>query len=113
MFLLEDFETDIEQRVLLRGKEYYAQGAVHHILPCENNSYRAAVMGSEQYTVSVRLSETGDEVVDFSCDCPYDMGPICKHTVAVLCALRDNPKPSTIREAEVVTSVQQEKVVGL
>ena len=34
------------------------------------------------------FSTDGDEVVDYSCDCPYDMGPVCKHVVAALFELQ-------------------------
>lgn len=33
------------------------------------------------YVVSVILDDSG-EIISSQCDCPYDMGPICKHEVA-------------------------------
>lgn len=43
--------------------------------------------GTDDYTVEVEIN--GDNnIAHSSCDCPYDMGPYCKHEVAVFYALR-------------------------
>ncbi len=49
----------------------------------------------EPYLVDLDFSEDG-ELEDWFCDCPYDWGPVCKHTVAVLLAIQAEPseKPS-------------------
>ena len=52
----------------------------------------AEVSGSEEapYLVELDFSEEG-EVEDWSCDCPYEWGPVCKHTVAVLLVIQKEP----------------------
>lgn len=55
------------------------------------------VSGSEEepYLVDLDFSEDG-ELENWSCDCPYDWGPVCKHAVAVLLTIQAEPseKPS-------------------
>lgn len=53
----------------------------------------AEVSGSEDesYLVELDFSEDG-EVEDWSCDCPYDWGDVCKHTAAVLLAVQETDK---------------------
>lgn len=47
-----------------------------------NGQYEAIVQGSNDYTVLLTI-ENGT-IVEYFCDCPYDMGPVCKHVVAVI-----------------------------
>lgn len=42
----------------------------------------ATVLGTDTYEVQLELSN--GEVSHQQCDCPYDLGPVCKHVVAVL-----------------------------
>ena len=74
--------------ILARGEDYYRSGRVESI-DWEGNHVTAEVSGSEEepYLVELDFSEDG-ELEDWFCDCPYDWGPVCKHTVAVLLAIR-------------------------
>ena len=95
---LSDFEEYFSPRILERGKEYYRN---HHVISLEsigNGSYEAEVEGSEIYTVFAELKADG-EVLDLSCDCPYEWEEFCKHEAAVLYQLRE-------RE-EIVPSVEE------
>jgi hypothetical protein len=51
------------------------------------------VIGNDGHTVNVELDENGDILYSDS-DCPYDLGPYCKHETAVFYALRDMLKAS-------------------
>lgn len=85
---LSDFEEYFSPRILERGKNYYQN---HHVISLEsigNGSYEAEVEGSEIYTVFAELKADG-EVLDLSCDCPYEWEEFCKHEAAVLYALRE------------------------
>ena len=95
---LSDFEEYFSPRILERGKNYYQN---HHVISLEsigNGSYEAEVEGSEIYTVFAELKADG-EVLDLSCDCPYEWEEFCKHEAAVLYQLRE-------RE-EIVPSVEE------
>ena len=85
---ITDFEEYFSPRILERGKEYYRN---HHVISLEsigNGSYEAEVEGSEIYTVFAELKADG-EVLDLSCDCPYEWEEFCKHEAAVLYQLRE------------------------
>lgn len=85
---LEYFEQVVEEVILDRGFSYYSDGAVVAFELISDNEYEASVLGTEEYTVFLKVED--DVVVKFSCDCPYDMGPVCKHVVASLYYLKEN-----------------------
>lgn len=72
----------VDDRILARGLRYFEDGSVLGIDETDTGVYEAIVSGSEAYTVTVALRK--DTMVAHNCDCPYDMGPICKHIVAVV-----------------------------
>ncbi|MDP2414629.1 SWIM zinc finger domain-containing protein [Daejeonella sp.] len=87
MLTLNNFDKQISGSVLNRGKQYYKDGAVMEIEEINDGFWNAEVEGSEFYDVKVQLNES-DAIIDSSCTCPYD-GDICKHVIAVLCAIRE------------------------
>lgn len=74
-----------------RGEAYYRDGAVLEPVRQERE-LRAQCEGSdyEPYHVSATLAEGG--IAETSCDCPYDYGGICKHTVALLLTYVHEPR---------------------
>ena len=89
MITLDNFESCVPYRILLRGEEYYEIGAVSELEEDSPGEWTATVEGTENY--SVEISMDGKEIKSWYCDCPYD-GEICKHVVATLLAIRDNEK---------------------
>ena len=89
MIALDNFESCVPYRILLRGEEYYETGAVSELEEDSPGEWTATVEGTENY--SVEISMDGKEIKSWYCDCPYD-GEICKHVVATLLAIRDNEK---------------------
>jgi len=86
---LHDFEKQVEKKILDRGFEYYENDLVEEMEQLENGYFSAVVLGSEEYTVNVRLA--GKQVIiESECDCPYDWGNTCKHEVAVYYYIRDS-----------------------
>lgn len=77
---INNFNELIDKKILSRGYDYYLEGVVE-FLDKNNNEYIFQVEGSYLYEVSVELDDDG-EIIHSQCDCPYDMGPICKHEVA-------------------------------
>lgn len=53
----------------------------------QEDCFEAVVRGSEMYNVKVTMEDI--QITKFSCDCPFDYGPVCKHVVAVLYAIRE------------------------
>lgn len=84
---LQQFLDELDPKILERGEEYFYSGRVV-CLEWNETCVSAEVSGSEAepYQVEIDLSETG-EIEDWYCGCPYDWGPVCKHTAAVLLAV--------------------------
>lgn len=88
---LKNFENQVEPKILDRGCSYYENDQVEDIEQIEEREFSATVLGSDEYTVLIKLSKDL-EILSSSCDCPYDWGNICKHEVAVLYYLKDSEK---------------------
>lgn len=84
---LDQFEQVIDEKILQRGLTYFKKGLVHELEEVSPNTYEAIVEGTEDYTV--RLTVENNVVTDYSCDCPYDLGPVCKHVAAVIFSLQE------------------------
>jgi hypothetical protein len=84
---LTDFERHIDPTILKRGEQYHNKGHVTDFDEISYNEYEAIVEGSETYTV--RLTIKDGVVTESVCDCPYDLGPVCKHEVAAYYAARE------------------------
>lgn len=95
---LSDFEEYFSPRILERGRNYYQNHHVVSLAYIGNGSYEAEVAGSETYTVFAELKADG-EILDLSCDCPYEQEEFCKHEAAVLYQLRE--------QEEIIPSVEE------
>ena len=98
---LEDFESWISKSILRKGEEYWVEDAVQN-LEQDGATWAADVYGTDNYLTEVTIKN--GQVVEWSCDCPYDHGPICKHVVAVLFAVRDEIPDELLTTTEVVPS---------
>lgn len=88
---IRHFFEDVESKIYHRGEDYYRSGHVESI-EWDGSHVTAEVSGSEEEPYLVELDFSADgEVEAWSCDCPYDWGPVCKHTVAVLLAIQAEP----------------------
>lgn len=101
---LDQFEQIISETILNRGLNYYEQGYVTDVIEIGSGEYEAIVLGSDQYTVSFKIE--GNTIVEHYCDCPYDLGPVCKHLVAVIFHYQQDLKTIDITTA---TSTQKKK----
>ena len=88
------FESQIEEKIFMRGEKYFANGFVKDIWSKSPNHYQAVVDGSIPYDVEIHLNQDG-EILHHHCDCPYDWGEYRKHEVAVLLAIRTHIKQGT------------------
>lgn len=88
---IQRFLEDVDPKILARGLAYYHSGNVER-LDRDGGHVTAEVSGSdaEPYLVEIDFDENGG-VENWECDCPYDWGPVCKHTVAALLALQAEP----------------------
>lgn len=85
---IQRFLDDIDPKILARGEDYCHSGQVENV-EWDGSHVTAEVSGSEAepYLVEIDFDE-GGEVEAWDCDCPYDWGPVCKHTAAVLFAIQ-------------------------
>lgn len=74
-----------------RGRQYHRDGAVRDVIR-RGEHVTADVEGTDPtpYRVTVRLHDRG--VAAAKCTCPYDWGGYCKHIVAVLLKLSEQPQ---------------------
>ncbi len=82
------FEQYIDESIMKRGLQYFKKGYVHEPEEISPGVYEAIVEGTDNYTVQLTI-ENGI-IIEQSCDCPYDLGPVCKHVVAVILYLQQN-----------------------
>ena len=84
-----------------RGLLYFQQGKVCDIQKTSAGRYRAAVCGSENYSVWLKL-DSDLYIKDGGCDCPY--GWACKQAVACIqprACLRARTLPVNHKEFEI------------
>ncbi|MGD9567069.1 MAG: SWIM zinc finger domain-containing protein [Sedimentibacter sp.] len=77
---INNFNEFVDEKILSRGYEYYLDGLVD-FLDKVNHEYIFQVQGRYLYEVLITLDDSG-EMIYSKCNCPYDIGPICKHEVA-------------------------------
>jgi hypothetical protein len=117
---LLNFEGYIDDVILERGKNYFQHGHVEKISQASQNQFSVEVEGTESYTVEIFFNETG-EIVNTFCDCPYDLGPYCKHQIAAFFALRNEldgrmKLPTAEKKPDIITIVsnlQKEELIDL
>ncbi|GGN91961.1 SWIM zinc finger family protein [Haloarcula pellucida] len=84
-------EAEVRERctdaVFERGQNYRAKGRIGRLARF-GEVVTADVQGSRSYDVTVDLSTTAFEA---TCTCPYDGPGICKHVVAVLLDVAEQP----------------------
>lgn len=85
---LTQFEQIVDEKILQRGLAYFKAGAITEFSEISTGEYEAIVEGTEEYTV--QLTVNNNTITAYNCDCPYDMGPVCKHVVAVIFYLQQD-----------------------
>jgi uncharacterized Zn finger protein len=82
-----NFEDFIEPEIVARAKDYLKQNRIEYANNLGESTFKALIKGEQDYDVYVDI-ERG-EIMDYSCNCPYTWGKICKHTVALLFHIRE------------------------
>ncbi len=108
---LSEFEQIIDETILKRGLSYFKNGHITDFAEISIGEYEANVSGTEEYTV--RLKIENDTIIVHNCDCPYDMGPVCKHIVASIFYLKQdelnlNQQSITLPKKKKRKSVEQQ-----
>jgi len=79
---LNQFEQYIDDIILQRGLSYFREGCVTQFDEIAKGEFEAIVEGTEEY--AVHLEVENNTMTEYSCTCPYEYGPVCKHIAAVL-----------------------------
>jgi uncharacterized Zn finger protein len=74
-----------------RGEDYYHDDLVFELVR-RGNDFTAKVEGSEYEPYRVQVTIVNDSIIATSCTCPYDWDGICKHIVATLLAIINEPE---------------------
>lgn len=85
---LQNFEDKISETILGRGINYFKKRRVRELEETNHGIWTAEVDGTETYFVTIELHN--EDILEWDCECPFE-GEICKHVVAVLYAIRENP----------------------
>jgi len=83
---IKNFESEIDPIILERGKDYFQNGQVNNLEEFSRGSWLAIVEGTETYEVKIKIKDA--EIIEWTCNCPYDLGSICKHQVATVFAIK-------------------------
>ncbi|MFO7633750.1 MAG: SWIM zinc finger family protein [Caldilinea sp.] len=91
-FTEADIRTGASSQSFSRGMSYYRDDAVLALIR-RDNVITAEVAGSEYepYEITITLDETGG-IRSAACTCPYTFGGYCKHIVATLLAILNDPE---------------------
>lgn len=101
---LQNFESQIDEQIVDRGLSYWKDGLVTNLEQTKEGLFDAVVAGTENYDIEVIIDSNA--VIDFDCNCPYDRGPMCKHVVAVLYAIREGNKSKSTNSKKIVKPTQ-------
>lgn len=93
-----DFDQEVHALILERGLAYFENGAVED-LNKSPDGWTALIKGNEEYRVIIRGEK---EIEEWHCVCPYDHGPVCKHVVAALYAIREKIEEERKTRAELL-----------
>lgn len=85
---LSEFEHIIDETIFRRGVSYFQNGCVTDFSEILQGEYKSNVSGTDEYSVNIKIEK--NIIVYHHCDCPYDMGPVCKHIVASICYLQQD-----------------------
>lgn len=85
---IKNFESKINPIILERGKDYFQNGQVKDLEELSHDFWSANVKGTETYEVKIKIKDA--EIIEWTCNCPYDLGSICKHQVATIFAIKES-----------------------
>ena len=97
---LDNFESEINPTIMMRGKNYFNKGLLEDLEETHAGFWEATIEGTEIYEVEVMVdSPNHKSIQQWYCSCPYN-GPICKHVVATLLGIREYNAKNVTTSAE-------------
>jgi hypothetical protein len=86
----DNYKKILDSGIVKRGIEYFKKGNVLSCSAIEPGQYIATVSGTKEYTIHLTVEDR--TISSMRCNCPYDMGPVCKHLVAVINSIENAGK---------------------
>jgi len=105
---LNHFVQYIDETILNRGYSYYKNKHVYELEELSAGKFSAIVEGTQDYTVQLTINN--GIITEHVCDCPYDMGPVCKHIAAVIFYLQQDELELNKRTKRLKTNQASEPV---
>lgn len=91
-----------------RGLDYYNSGRVT-VIDIGHKQVKAIVDGSRSTGYAITIIQNGSTLKAF-CTCPYDMGGVCKHVVAVLLEVTGEKKAAVLSRDKTLKMSYDESV---
>lgn len=106
--------ANASEKSVERGEEYYETGMVLAVIR-RGDAFLAEVEGSEYGPYRVQVHTKKGRVADATCTCPFEWGGWCKHIVAVMLQLQNEPETVEVRPtlAELLEGVPQARLLAL
>ncbi|TNE81476.1 MAG: hypothetical protein EP332_03545 [Bacteroidetes bacterium] len=79
---IKQFEEYVDENILSRGLAYFTKGKVEELEELSSGVFEAKIAGTETYDVRFKIKN--DILLEHNCSCPYDLGILCKHEVALI-----------------------------
>lgn len=110
---ITDFENNVRGVIVARGYDYYMQGYVDRVTQ-NGREFTTIAHGTQDYHVFVELDKYSN-IIESSCDCPYDKGPICKHQVGAYYSIIEKIKPAkkAVSFETLLTNLPKEQLVNI
>lgn len=83
-----NFENLFEEKILIRGYNYFLNDAVHNVTK-NGKYYNGVVDGTQVYNLQIKIDDNGT-IDEMHCNCPYALENNCKHMAAFLFYIRNN-----------------------
>ena len=83
-----NFENLFEEKILIRGYNYFLNDAVHNVTK-NGKYYNGVVDGTQVYNLQIKIDDNGS-IDEMHCNCPYALENNCKHMAAFLFYIRNN-----------------------
>ncbi len=106
-------EERAERGSILRGKEYYYDGAVKALKRRSDTVVEAFVQGTDVVPYRVDIRQDANGITSAECTCPYVTGSWCRHIVAALYAVVGGDVARARPLSELLEAFDREELIRL
>ena len=110
---LDNFEKEIESKIVSRGHDYFLEGRVCEIKKIGKEIWQAEVEGSDYENYEIEIKVKDNNIDYWECSCPYYHGPVCKHVVATLYEINEQSDFSEYKDVAFEEKHKNAQVITL